>query len=259
MAGPKPAAAADAFAGLIGEYGWDHDVLYIREKDGKLNALIEWFFEYPLERASRDVYRFPRCGSVRRPGDRLHGAALTGGLPMRWRRPSPFKRRPLPTDDERTSFHITPVAPIADAPRQPRWPLSHRRRRVTFLPSDLVELTTLDPTHQARHPLRDDEQLPGHAALQLGAAPSCSGPRRRRSSRAHRALKRAGLRPAGPRRLSAVVRDQDVLGRDAARAASLRRRPVAGLAAQPRLRRRPDALRPEDRPGRSRWPAATTR
>ncbi len=37
---------------LIGEYGWDHDVLYILEKDGKLHALIEWFFDYPLEEDS---------------------------------------------------------------------------------------------------------------------------------------------------------------------------------------------------------------
>ena len=42
--------------GLIGEYGWDHDVLYILEKDGRLHALIEWFFDYPLkEEWSRPV------------------------------------------------------------------------------------------------------------------------------------------------------------------------------------------------------------
>ena len=39
---PQPAPARRG-RGLIGEYGWDHDILYIFEKDGKLCALIEWF------------------------------------------------------------------------------------------------------------------------------------------------------------------------------------------------------------------------
>ena len=47
--------------------------------------------------------------------------------------------------------------------------------------------------------------------------------------------------------LSALVRHQGLLGGDARRQARLRRRPGGGLEAQPRLRRRHDALRPEDR------------
>src|SRR4029079_596586 len=48
VANVKPSAASAEYASVTGEYGWNHDILYIREKDGKLNALIEWFFEYPL-------------------------------------------------------------------------------------------------------------------------------------------------------------------------------------------------------------------
>src|SRR5260370_24988666 len=59
---PKPAPAADRRRGLIGEYGWDHDTLYILEKDNKLTALIEWYDYYPLEEVSPDVFRFPNCG-----------------------------------------------------------------------------------------------------------------------------------------------------------------------------------------------------
>src|SRR5262249_28107900 len=58
----KPPPAPSAFESLIGEYGEDYNVLYIREKDGKLSAVIEWFLEYPLERVSRDVYRTPSFG-----------------------------------------------------------------------------------------------------------------------------------------------------------------------------------------------------
>ena len=58
---PKPAPAE--FAPLIGEYGFDHNVLFVYEKAGRLHALIEWFFEYPqtrVESAAGDV----------KPGDR---------------------------------------------------------------------------------------------------------------------------------------------------------------------------------------------
>src|SRR6185312_9498548 len=59
---PKPDPTPGRWAGLIGEYGWDHDVLYIAEKGGKLHALIEWFFSYPLEEIAPDVFRFPDSG-----------------------------------------------------------------------------------------------------------------------------------------------------------------------------------------------------
>jgi len=46
----------------LGEYGWDHDVLFILEKEGRLYALIEWFFLYPLEELGENVFRFPNSG-----------------------------------------------------------------------------------------------------------------------------------------------------------------------------------------------------
>ena len=88
-------------------------------------------------------------------------------------------------------------------------------------------------------------------------APSCSG-RRPRRWRARTRPGGEGLRPADPRRLSALARDQDVLGRHPPEQPELRRRPVEGLAAQPRARGRPDPLRPRRPASRSRWSAATT-
>src|SRR5205823_10033549 len=99
VAEPPPNATAEDHTGLIGEYGWDHDVLYLREKDGKLNALIEWFFEYPLERVSRDIYRFPKYGLYdgqeivfQRGPDGAATVAVAATVP--------FKRRPLPADND---------------------------------------------------------------------------------------------------------------------------------------------------------------
>lgn len=45
---PMPPDPPAPWRGLIGEYGWDHNTLFILERDGKLNALIEWFAMYPL-------------------------------------------------------------------------------------------------------------------------------------------------------------------------------------------------------------------
>lgn len=144
MAEPEPAPAAAAFASLIGEYGWDHNVLYIREKDGRLNALIEWFFEYPLQRVSRDVYRFPNDGLYdgqeivfRRGPDGRAVSAVVATVP--------FRRRPLPGDDDRVSFRITPVQPIATL-RAAALAATPPVETGDFRQSDLVELRSLDPS-----------------------------------------------------------------------------------------------------------------
>jgi CubicO group peptidase (beta-lactamase class C family)/D-alanyl-D-alanine dipeptidase len=143
MAEPKPAPAAGADAGLIGEYGWPHDILYIREKDGRLNALIEWFFEYPLQRVSRDVYRFPAWGLYDGQEIVFHRGA-DGRATLAVVATVPFKRRPLPGDDNRVSFRITPVQPI-DTLRQAALSAHPPEEVGEFRQSDLVELRSLHP------------------------------------------------------------------------------------------------------------------
>src|SRR5690606_26170298 len=51
----------DEWRPLLGEYGWDHDVLYVLEDHGRLCVLIEWFARYPLDvvDAESRVFRFP--------------------------------------------------------------------------------------------------------------------------------------------------------------------------------------------------------
>jgi len=55
-----PTDAPKKWRGLIGEYGWDHNILYILEKYGKLHALIEWETEYPLTEQENDQFDFPK-------------------------------------------------------------------------------------------------------------------------------------------------------------------------------------------------------
>jgi CubicO group peptidase (beta-lactamase class C family)/D-alanyl-D-alanine dipeptidase len=58
----KPPSVPAAWSGLIGEYGFDHNILYISEKFGQLHALIEWGTEYPLEDLGDNRFRFPPYG-----------------------------------------------------------------------------------------------------------------------------------------------------------------------------------------------------
>jgi CubicO group peptidase (beta-lactamase class C family)/D-alanyl-D-alanine dipeptidase len=59
---PVPVQAPARFQGLIGQYGWDHDVLYVFEKDGRLNVLIEWFEFDPLSQETENAFNFPKHG-----------------------------------------------------------------------------------------------------------------------------------------------------------------------------------------------------
>jgi CubicO group peptidase (beta-lactamase class C family)/D-alanyl-D-alanine dipeptidase len=62
VAAAMPAPAPEKWRGLIGEYGWDHDILYVFEKDGRLNVLIEWMEFDALTQVGDDVFRFPTSG-----------------------------------------------------------------------------------------------------------------------------------------------------------------------------------------------------
>jgi CubicO group peptidase (beta-lactamase class C family)/D-alanyl-D-alanine dipeptidase len=143
LAPQKPAPCFSAWRGLIGEYGWDHDVLYILEKDDRLHALIEWFFDYPLKEEQPDHFRFPDYGLypgeevVFRRDDRgVATSARAGGVT--------FARRHLDGEDGKT-FKIQPRRPVAAlrASAELATPPAETQR---FRAPDLVELVTLEPT-----------------------------------------------------------------------------------------------------------------
>jgi hypothetical protein len=52
---------------LCGEYGWPHEIMKVFGKDGQLTCLVEWFFEYPRERAGGAAAR-PRGAAENPPG-----------------------------------------------------------------------------------------------------------------------------------------------------------------------------------------------
>lgn len=143
VAVPCPPPPPERWLGLIGEYGWDHNTLNILEKDGKLHALIEWFFLYPLTEVTPDVYKFPDFGLYH--DERLVFTRDKFGKANRVVAAGvAFERRHLDGEDGKT-FRIHPERPIAEL-RKAALAAKPPAPRGEFNKSDLVELITLDPT-----------------------------------------------------------------------------------------------------------------
>jgi D-alanyl-D-alanine dipeptidase len=112
-------------------------------REGKLHALIEWFFEYPLEPVAPDTFRFPNYGLYdnekvvfrRDPRGRPYVAEAASVL---------FTRR-LSDIEAGQTFKIKPLRPVEELRRE-ALAASPPIERGEFLQPDLVELRTLDST-----------------------------------------------------------------------------------------------------------------
>jgi CubicO group peptidase (beta-lactamase class C family)/D-alanyl-D-alanine dipeptidase len=163
----EPAALPQRWAGLIGEYGWDHNTLVILERDGKLQPLIEWFFLYPLEEESADVYKFPDFGLYhgekivfRRSADGKATAAVAANVV--------FERRPIDGEDGRT-FRLTPLRQVEELRREAK--AAHPpAEKGDFRKSDLVELTALDATIRKDIRYATDNNFLGHPVYESAKA-----------------------------------------------------------------------------------------
>lgn len=143
VAATKPAPATPEQRQLVGEYGWDHDILYILEDGGHLEALIEWFFQSPLARISNTRFVFPKASLY--DGEPVTFSVSPSGsvtglhVGKVW-----FPRRAVgPASGNQ--LRVTPVRPIAELEREARAatpPVEPTRLRAP----DLVELVTLDST-----------------------------------------------------------------------------------------------------------------
>ncbi|MFL5241886.1 MAG: serine hydrolase [Gemmataceae bacterium] len=139
----KPEPSPGKWAGLIGEYGWDYNTLYILEKDGKLQAVIEWFYLYPLKEESADVYAFPDFGLYH--GERLIFTRDKSGRATQVEAASVvFQRRKLDSENGET-FTIKPVRPL-DQLKKEALASQPPAESGEFRKPDLVDLTTLDDT-----------------------------------------------------------------------------------------------------------------
>ena len=139
----EPPPPPGRWAGLIGEYGWDYNTLYILERDGRLCALIEWFDLDPLEEVSADVFAFPRAGLY--DGERLVFTRDAAGRATRVVAAGvAFPRRRIDGEDGST-YRIVPLRPVAEL-RPAALAARPPREAGEFRAPDLVEPTALDPS-----------------------------------------------------------------------------------------------------------------
>ncbi len=138
----RPPQIKEEFRGLIGEYGWDHNTLYILEKRTHLYALIEWFYLYPLRRLEKDVYAFPDYGLYHGEKVIFHrdqeGRAtevIAAGIR--------FARRETGPEQGQT-FTIVPQRPVEEL-RRMAMQAEPPKTKGLFTP-ELVDLATIDPT-----------------------------------------------------------------------------------------------------------------
>ncbi len=138
---PPPPPPAD-LAPLIGEYGPDHNILFVFEDEGELAVLVEWLERYRMTRSSDDPDRFAFPDRGLYPGEslrflrdregRVTGADLGGIV---------FACRPTPGEG---TFRVEPLLPVAEL-RRIAEAASMPEEAGDFLASDLVRLTDLDP------------------------------------------------------------------------------------------------------------------
>lgn len=137
----KPKPCPEKWRGLLGEYGWDHNTLVILERDGKLNALIEWFFLYPLEEISANEFKFPEYGLYL--GEKLIFTRDDKGRATRVEAANVvFERRKIDGENGAT-FKIKPQHPIAEL-RRAALQAKPPQENGDFRKPDLVELIRLD-------------------------------------------------------------------------------------------------------------------
>jgi D-alanyl-D-alanine dipeptidase len=120
---PKPAPAPARFRPLIGEYVHDDQTVIILENDGKLYAITKGnppsqVREISTTDISRNEFKFDNVI---------------------------YKRKPLGPEEGATQLKVTPVRPVPELLKEA---LAAQPPQETgdFLPTDLVELTKLDPT-----------------------------------------------------------------------------------------------------------------
>lgn len=143
---PLPDPPPEEFRPLLGEYGWDHNLLFVFERDGALTVLIEWLARYALTPSPETpgCFDFPDAGLypgeslcfLRDEAGRVTGADLSGIV---------FPRRPGPWDEEAGgTFRIEPLLPVEEL-RARAEAASPPEESGDFREPDLVRLTDLDP------------------------------------------------------------------------------------------------------------------
>jgi D-alanyl-D-alanine dipeptidase len=133
---PRPASAPADWLGLIGEYESAPGAagkavrLYVIERDGQLMAIADRGEPVALDSTT------PRPEFTRDAGGRATRLTLRG---------VPYRRLQVGPEGGSGQLRVTPLRPVADALKDAQ-AAKPPVEDGSFLPADLVELTTLEPT-----------------------------------------------------------------------------------------------------------------
>lgn len=139
----QPAAASAMVKTIVGEYGPEQDVVYVLERDGRLALLHDWRWIADLQREGRDVYRI--SGETPLARERVTLVRERGAVRAIRISGREYLRRAVGPESGQAQLRIKPVRPVSELLEEARR-ASPPTQSGDFNPTDLVELTTLDPT-----------------------------------------------------------------------------------------------------------------
>jgi serine beta-lactamase-like protein LACTB len=185
--GPPPEPPAK-WKGLIGEYGWDHNTLFIFERNGQLHALIEWQEVDPLTKESDNVFAFPPRGLYH--GEKLVFTRDSAGRATQVEAAKVvFVRRKIDGENGET-FRIKPQKPLAELRKDALAatpPKEDRERK-----PELVDLAGIDETIKFDIRYATDNNFLS-TPLYISARAFMQKPAAEALGRAHKRLKDRGL------------------------------------------------------------------
>ena len=140
----KPPPAPARWRPLIGEYVHDDDTAIVLEKDGKLGVLFKRTELDPLREISNLKFQF-ESGSARAGDPVVFSRDSRGKVTQVEVGKSIYKRRPLGPEEGSNQLRVEPLRPVPTLIKEART-AQPPAEPGDFLPTDLVELTRLDPT-----------------------------------------------------------------------------------------------------------------
>ena len=183
---PAPSPCPPDWLGLLGIYGSGDSVLMILERDGALEGMVKGGRFYALEVLGPDKFRFPNVGRLAASNVAFTRAASGKAVALR------LDEALLPRDP--TSDGVVPrvklARPVEELVREAR-AASPPNEPAPPLPSDLVEVTVLDPTIRVDLRYASDENVVGEELLKTSRA-FLQRPAAEALVRAHRALAQQG-------------------------------------------------------------------
>ena len=138
----RPAACPEPWQDLLGEYGWDHNVLFVRERDGKLEALIEWFWFDELSEVAPDHFDLPQSRGLYPLEQLVFRRDAAGRVTHAVLGAVEFVRRASAAEGE--VFRIQPALPIEELRRRAEAATPPYENGLQHAP-DLVDLATRVP------------------------------------------------------------------------------------------------------------------